>query len=90
MRFLVKHDYGSNTFGPWNEGDFIELDPVEAGWVNHDSPGTLEEVDPDKQARDKRDRQQAEERTRQAERDAKSSGGTTEPRKGTARKTTGK
>lgn len=71
MRYQVKHRYGSSTFGPWGEGDFIELDPVEAAWVNHDSPGTLEEIDPEKQARDKREKQAADEQARNAEREAK-------------------
>jgi len=53
-RYLVKHKYRSSAYGPWVAGDHVELDPGQAAWVNHDSPGTLEEVDPQKQAEEKR------------------------------------
>lgn len=65
MRFQVMHRYSSGAYGPWAEGDFVEVDPAEAEWVNHDSPGTLEKIDPEKQAADKRARQAAEEQDRQ-------------------------
>jgi sRNA-binding protein len=71
MRYLVTHRYGSSTYGPWAEGDHIELDPTEAEWVNHDSPGTLEKVDAEKQARDKREKHEADEKVREEERAAK-------------------
>jgi hypothetical protein len=56
-RYRVEHRYGSNTFGPWVEGDHVELSEEEAEWVNHDSGGTLKMVNPDEQAEAKRERQ---------------------------------
>lgn len=76
-RYLVKHKYGSSTFGPWAEGDHIELDPAEAAWVNHDSPGTLEEVDPQKQAAEKRAAKAAELEAREAKTPTRRTGGRT-------------
>jgi hypothetical protein len=56
--YKVQHSYASNQngrrFGPWAEGDVIDLDTPDAEWVNRDSPDTLagdaaepEPVDPD-------------------------------------------
>lgn len=53
-RYRVLHRYSSSAYGPWVVDDHVELDPEQAAWVNHDSPGTLEEVDPQKQADAKR------------------------------------
>ncbi len=53
-RYRVQHNYRSNAYGPWVKDDHVELDPEQAAWVNGDSPGTLEEVDQEKQAADKR------------------------------------
>lgn len=58
-RYRVQHRYASSTFGPWIEGDHVELGPDEAAWVNHDSEGTLALVDPQEQARQKREAQEA-------------------------------
>lgn len=63
-RYRVMHRYASSTFGPWVEGDHVELDAEEAAWVNHDSEGTLRLVDPQEQARQKREAQEASERKR--------------------------
>lgn len=63
-RYRVMHRYASSTFGPWVEGDHVELDAEEAAWVNHDSKGTLKLVDPQEQARQKREAQEANERKR--------------------------
>ncbi len=63
-RYQVMHDYASNAFGPWFTGAFVELDPEQADWVNHDSPGTLERIDPEKQAAEKREAKAAAEAAR--------------------------
>lgn len=34
-------------FGPWVAGDVVQLDPVDAEWVERDSPGVLAEVGDD-------------------------------------------
>lgn len=43
--FTVRHAYASNhngrRFGPWAEGDVIDLDAVDAEWLNRDSEGVL-------------------------------------------------
>lgn len=52
-RYRVMHFYASSTYGPWSEGDFVDLEEDAAAWVNHDSPGTLQEVDPEVQAAEK-------------------------------------
>lgn len=70
-RYHVDHRYSSGTFGPWIEGDHVELSPEEATWVNRDSEGTLSLVDPAEQARVKREAQEEGSRRQQAERDAK-------------------
>ncbi|HEU4542205.1 MAG TPA: hypothetical protein VFR23_13840 [Jiangellaceae bacterium] len=59
-RYEVQHSYRSNDYGPFEKGTQIELDPAEAEWINKDSPGTLVEVDPEEQAKAKRERRQAE------------------------------
>lgn len=54
-RYQVQHRYKSNDYGPWEQGDQITLDdPDDAAYVNRDSPGTLVEIDPEKQAAEKR------------------------------------
>lgn len=70
-RYRVEHRYASSTYGPWVEGDHVELNDDEAAWVNHDSEGTLKLVDPAEQARVKREAQEEGARRQQAERDAK-------------------
>lgn len=54
-RYQVQHRYRSNDYGPFDKGTQIELDPAEAAWINTDSPGTLAEIDPEEQARAKRE-----------------------------------
>lgn len=71
MRYHVNHRYSSSTYGPWVEGDHVELDEHEAAWVNHDSEGTLTKVDPQEQARVKREAQEGAERRRAAEQEAR-------------------
>lgn len=66
-RYHVDHRYASSTFGPWVEGDHVELSPEEAKWVNHDSEGTLTLVDPQAQAAAKRKLQDEAEERRRAE-----------------------
>lgn len=43
--FKVQHAYRSSRdgqqYGPWAEGDRIELEQADAEWVNRDSPGCL-------------------------------------------------
>lgn len=59
-RYQVQHRYKSNDYGPWEQGDEITLDdPEDAAYVNRDSPGTLVEIDQEKQAAEKRERQAA-------------------------------
>lgn len=41
-RWRVTGRYASAGYGPWVEGDEVELDDDQAGFVNRDSPGTLE------------------------------------------------
>lgn len=77
-RYHVNHRYGSSTFGPWIEGDHVELSPEEAKWVNHDSADTLSLVDPQKQAADKRAAQEETERRRKADQEARERRETTE------------
>lgn len=67
-RYRVMHRYASSTHGPWVEGDHVELNADEAEWVNHDSEGTLSLVDPQEQARQKREAHEASERKRLAQR----------------------
>lgn len=46
-RYKVGHAYASNhngrQFGPWEPGAEVEVDLVDAEWVNRDSPGALVE-----------------------------------------------
>lgn len=48
-RFAVQHSYTARrdgqTFGPWVAGDEADLQPVDAEWVERDSPGTLVALD---------------------------------------------
>lgn len=43
--YTVGHSYTArrdgHTFGPWAEGDQVDLTAEDAEWVNRDSPGTL-------------------------------------------------
>lgn len=43
--FEVQHAYTARRdgqqFGPWVEGDHVELEPADAEWVERDSPGCL-------------------------------------------------
>jgi hypothetical protein len=41
-RYFSRRD-GIN-FGPYAEGDVVELDPADAEWLNRDSPGVVTEV----------------------------------------------
>lgn len=62
-RYQVQHRYKSNDYGPWEQGDQVTLDdPEDAAYVNRDSPGTLVEIDPEKQAAEKRARLEAQTR----------------------------
>lgn len=44
-RWVVNHPYWSwrdgQQWGPWVEGDVVDLADVDAEWVNRDSPGAL-------------------------------------------------
>jgi hypothetical protein len=55
-RYKINHRYSSGDHGPYEEGNEVELTEEEAAWLNHDSPGLLDEVDQGKQAREKRER----------------------------------
>jgi hypothetical protein len=72
-RYKVQHRYRSGAFGPWEEGDEVTLDSkADAAHVNRDSPGTLEEIDPDKAAAEKRQRFEHDQEEREKARAAKS------------------
>lgn len=47
--YQVRHRYASSRdgrrFGPWAEGDVVELEAPDAEWVERDSPGALGRVD---------------------------------------------
>lgn len=47
-RYVVQHSYHSSAdgqqWGPWEEGQEIELDEDRAEWVERDSAGTLKPV----------------------------------------------
>lgn len=47
--YLVRHSYGASRdgrrFGPWVEGEVVDLDLADAEWVDRDSPGALALVD---------------------------------------------
>jgi hypothetical protein len=49
MKYTVQHDYDAYTdgrrYGPWVEGDEVDLEPEQADWVNSDSAGTLKPAD---------------------------------------------
>lgn len=55
-RYRINHRYSSGDHGPYEEGNEVELTEEEAAWLNHDSPGLLNEVDQGKQAREKQAR----------------------------------
>ncbi len=47
-RFTVTQNYSAEraagdltVFGPWQAGDEVEVDQVDADWINADSDGTL-------------------------------------------------
>lgn len=50
MKYTVQHAYDAFTdgrrFGPWVDGDEVDLEEAEAAWVNRDSEGTLVAVKP--------------------------------------------
>lgn len=70
-RYRVEHRYSSSGGGPWIEGDHVELSEEEASWVNRDSEGTLKLVDPQEQARLKREAQEESAQRQKAEKEAK-------------------
>lgn len=74
-RYEVQHNYRSNDYGPYYKGAHVELQSDEAAWVNKDSPGTLVEIDPEIQAREKRDRRKAETAKRAAAKKAEAGHG---------------
>ena len=83
-RYKVQHNYKSGTFGPWQEGDEVTLDSAEAAeHVNRDSPGTLEEIDPDKAAAEKRERFQRDQDEREQARSEKAAAAKAESAKTT-------
>lgn len=62
-RYTISHAYRSArdgvTFGPWVEGDEVELEEADAAWVERDSPGALTQPEPvERQAEPKPNRQQ--------------------------------
>lgn len=50
-RYVVAHDYESRRdgqqWGPWQAGTGVDLSPEDAGWLNVDSPGVVEVVEPE-------------------------------------------
>lgn len=44
-RYTVQHSYRAwrdgRLYGPWLDGETVELSAEDAAWVNRDSPGTL-------------------------------------------------
>lgn len=62
-KYTVNHGYRAysdgRTFGPFVEGETVELTEADAEWVNRDSPGCLTEVEakPERQAAKTPDRQ---------------------------------
>ena len=50
--YTVNHAYDAyrdgRRYGPWEDGDAVDLDVADADWVNRDSPGTLTAAKPTK------------------------------------------
>lgn len=50
MRYTIAHRYSSfrdgRRFGPWEGGEQVELDDVDAEWLVRDSPGLLQTEEP--------------------------------------------
>ena len=48
MRVKVTQRYAASSdgfkFGPWEEGDEVDLTDVQIAWVNRDAEGTLERL----------------------------------------------
>jgi hypothetical protein len=57
--YTVQHAYSSfrdgQPFGPWVEGDTVDVESGDADWVNRDSPGCLKSVAPAKERASKPD-----------------------------------
>ena len=51
MRCVVQHNYAASRdgrrFGPWSEGDEVEVDEADVEWCNVDSPGVLKPIKDD-------------------------------------------
>ncbi|UVS81840.1 SAP domain-containing protein [Actinokineospora sp. UTMC 2448] len=50
MRYTIQHPYKAyrdgRLFGPWDQGDVVDLDDADAAWIERDSPGVFaEDVD---------------------------------------------
>ena len=60
-RYQMQWRYRSNGFGPWGEGDEVELQAEDAAFINRDSPGVLVEVDPAAAAARKRAKREQDE-----------------------------
>lgn len=73
-RYEVQHSYRSNDYGPYERGTQVEMDPAEADWINRDSPGTLREIDPEAQAKAKREAREAREKATAKSTPAKTQG----------------
>ena len=48
--YTLNHAYSAardgRQFGPWEAGETVELEPVDAEWIARDSPGALTEATP--------------------------------------------
>lgn len=46
--YTLNHAYSASRdgrqFGPWEAGETVELEPVDAEWIERDSPGALSEA----------------------------------------------
>lgn len=46
--YRLNHAYTARrdgvTFGPWQAGETVDLEPADAEWIERDSPGALAEV----------------------------------------------
>ena len=43
-KYLIVHDYKSDLFGPYAEGDVVEINDADIEWLLRDSPGVAEPV----------------------------------------------
>lgn len=50
VKYRVNRAYASGRFGPWGKGQVVELNELDAAWVNRDSPGVLEAIETETRA----------------------------------------